>query len=80
MGYICRQAVAQQEQGAEILDINVGIPGANEEELMKKVVAAVRSVSDLPLQIDSSDPAAIEAGLRLAGGRSSIPSTEKKSP
>ncbi|MDD6342013.1 MAG: homocysteine S-methyltransferase family protein, partial [Eubacteriales bacterium] len=78
MGYICRQAVAQQEQGAEILDINVGIPGANEEELMKKVVAAVRSVSDLPLQIDSSDPAAIEAGLRLAGGRSIVNSVNGK--
>lgn len=78
MSYICRQAVAQQEQGAEILDINVGIPGANEEELMKKVVAAVRSVSDLPLQIDSSDPAAIEAGLRLAGGRSIVNSVNGK--
>ncbi len=78
MGYICRQAVAQQEQGAEILDINVGVPGANEEELMKKVVSAVRSVSDLPLQIDSSDPAAIEAGLRLAGGRSVVNSVNGK--
>ena len=78
MGYICRQAVAQQEQGAEILDINVGVPGANEEELMKKVVSAVRSVSDLPLQIDSSDPAAIEAGLRLAGGRSIVNSVNGK--
>lgn len=79
MGYICRARRShQQEQGAEILDINVGVPGSNEEELMKKVVSAVRSVSDLPLQIDSSDPAAIEAGLRLAGGRSIVNSVNGK--
>ena len=77
MGYIAVRRSPSRNR-AEILDINVGVPGANEEELMKKVVSAVRSVSDLPLQIDSSDPAAIEAGLRLAGGRSIVNSVNGK--
>ena len=67
--YIVRQALEQQDAGAEILDINVGLPGINEPEMMVKVVKAVQAVIELPLQIDSSDPAAIEAGLRVANGR-----------
>ena len=63
-GYILAQAVEQQDAGADILDINVGLPGINEPEMMKSVVKEVRSVTTLPLQIDASDPAAIEAGLR----------------
>ena len=69
MGYIMERAVEQQDAGADILDVNVGIPGIDEAEMMEKVVKAIQSVSDLPLQIDASDPAAIEAGLRYANGR-----------
>lgn len=70
--YIMKCAIEQQEAGADILDINVGIPGIDEAEMMTAVVKAVQSVTDLPLQIDSSDPAAIEAGLRAANGRSIV--------
>ena len=69
MNYIMKCAIEQAEAGADILDINVGLPGADETELMEEVVRAVQSVTDLPLQIDSSSPEAIEAGLRAACGR-----------
>lgn len=69
MNYIMKCAIEQTEAGADILDINVGLPGADEVSLMTDVVRAVQSVTDLPLQIDSSDPDAIEAGLRASCGR-----------
>ena len=70
--YIVACAVQQQEAGADILDINVGLPGIDEPRMMAEVVKAVQAVVDLPLQIDSSDPAAIEAGLRAANGRAIV--------
>lgn len=70
--YIMERAIEQAEAGADILDINVGLPGIDEPEMMTQVVRAVQSVVDLPLQIDSSDPAAIEAGLRACTGRAIV--------
>lgn len=64
-----KRAVLQEEAGAEILDINVGVPGIDEPAMMRAVVAAVTGISMLPLQIDSSSPEALEAGLRQAPGR-----------
>ena len=78
MGYILRQAVAQQEDGAQILDVNVGLPGFDEPAMMAKVVKAIQSVCPLPLQIDSSDPDAIEAGLRVYNGRALVNSVNGK--
>lgn len=72
MDYIMAQAVQQEEDGAQILDVNVGLPGLNEAEMMPRVIRAVQSVSTLPIQIDSSDPAAIEAGLRAVNGRAIV--------
>lgn len=72
MGYILERAIEQQDAGADILDVNVGLPGVNEAAMMTKVVKALQSVTDLPLQIDSSDPAAIEAGLRAANGKAIV--------
>ncbi len=72
MNYIMERAVEQADAGAEILDINVGLPETDEPAMMAEVVRAVQSVVSLPLQIDSSDPAAIEAGLRLCSGRAII--------
>ncbi|HWP51432.1 MAG TPA: homocysteine S-methyltransferase family protein [Clostridia bacterium] len=78
MGYILRQAVAQQEDGAQILDVNVGLPGIDEPAMMAKVVKAIQSICPLPLQIDSSDPNAIEAGLRVYNGRAVVNSVNGK--
>jgi 5-methyltetrahydrofolate--homocysteine methyltransferase len=70
---VVRDAKAQVEAGAHILDVNAGVPSAEpsktEPELMVKAVQAVQSVTDVPLCIDSSVPAALIAGLKAAGGR-----------
>ena len=70
--YIMEQAIEQADAGADILDINVGLPGLDEPAMMADVVRAVQSVVSLPLQIDSSDPAAVEAGLRACNGRAIV--------
>lgn len=72
MNYIMERAIEQADAGADILDINVGLPGIEEAEMMTRVVKAVQSVVSLPLQIDSSDPEAIEAGLRACNGRAIV--------
>ncbi len=72
MNYIMERAIEQADAGADILDINVGLPGIDEVAMMVDVVQAVQSVVDLPLQIDSSNPAAIEAGLRVCNGRAIV--------
>ena len=69
MNFIMKCAIDQTQAGAEILDINVGLPGADEVSLMTDVVRSAQSVTDLPLQIDSTKPEVIEAGLRTAVGR-----------
>lgn len=76
--YILTQAIAQQQAGADILDVNVGLPGIDEPRLMAKVVKALQATVDLPLQLDSSDPAALEAGLRAANGKVIINSVNGK--
>ena len=72
IGYILERGMEQQDAGAEILDVNVGLPGIDEKDMMVKVVKALQAVVDLPLQIDSSDPAAIEAGLRAVNGKAIV--------
>jgi 5-methyltetrahydrofolate--homocysteine methyltransferase len=69
MDYLLAQAVAQAEAGADILDVNVGVPGLDEPSLMEKTVRALQAVTDLPLQLDSSNPKALEAGLRVYNGK-----------
>lgn len=72
MDYILNQALQQINGGAHILDVNVGLPDINETIMMQKVVKAVQSITDTPLQIDSSDPSAIEAGLRVYNGKAIV--------
>lgn len=72
LDYILVQAVEQADAGAHILDVNVGLPGIDEPAMMVRVVKAIQSVTDLPLQLDSSDPAALEAGLRVTNGKAII--------
>ena len=78
LDYIVRQAIEQQDAGADILDVNVGLPGMDEAALMRDVVRAVQEAVDLPLQIDSADPAAIEAGLRVYNGKAIVNSVNGK--
>ena len=67
--YIIEQAMKQIEAGAEILDVNVGVPGIDEAALMPLVVKKLQAVTNLPLQIDSSNADAIEAALRVYNGK-----------
>lgn len=69
MDYIIGQGFAQKSQGADILDVNVGLPEIDEPLMMASVVKALQKVIDLPLQIDSSDPIVLEAGLRVYNGK-----------
>ena len=79
--YILRQGIEQAEAGAEILDVNVGLPEIDEPMMMRKVVSELQTITDLPLQIDSSNPEAIEAGLRYYNGKAIVNSVngEQKS-
>lgn len=76
--YIVQRGIEQQDAGADILDVNVGLPGLDEPEMMRRTVKALQAVVDLPLQIDSSDPAAIEAGLRCCSGKAIVNSVNGK--
>lgn len=67
--YILNQAIEQVEAGAEILDVNVGLPGIDEKEMMVKVIKELQAVVDVPLQIDSTIPEVIEAALRVYNGK-----------
>jgi 5-methyltetrahydrofolate--homocysteine methyltransferase len=74
-------AKAQVEAGASILDVNAGVPGADEPELMRQIIQAVRKVTDVPLCIDSPNPITLEAGLAAYDGKALVNSVngEEKS-
>ena len=76
--YILREGIAQEERGAHILDVNVGLPDIDEPELMKEAVGALQSVTNLPLQIDTVDPEAMEAALRIYNGKPMVNSVSGK--
>lgn len=70
--YILKQGISQVEAGAHILDVNVGLPEINEPEMMVNVIKKLQSVTSVPLQIDSSDPVAVELGLRYYNGKAIV--------
>ena len=67
--YACAQAVAQAEAGAQVLDVNVGLPGIDEPAVLEHLVRELQAVTDLPLQLDSTDPQALERALRIYNGK-----------
>ncbi len=69
MDYILREGIAQQDKGAHILDVNVGLPEIDEKKMICSAVRELQVVTDLPLQIDTVDPAAMEAAMRLYNGK-----------
>ncbi len=71
-------AAAQQEQGADILDVNVGLPGIDEPAVLKKAVALIQAVTDLPLQLDSANPKALEEAMRVYNGKPLVNSVSGK--
>ena len=67
--YVLNQAFAQEEAGAQILDVNVGLPDIDEPALLVEVMEALQGVLPLPLQLDTSDPAAMERAMRRYNGK-----------
>lgn len=66
--YICREAVSQEQSGANLLDINTGLPGIDESAAMVTSIRAAQSVSTLPLVLDSANPAVLENAIRIYDG------------
>ena len=76
--YILNEGVRQQEAGAHILDVNVGLPEIDEPAMMLNVVRELQAVSDLPLQIDTVDPVAMEKAMRACNGKPLVNSVNGK--
>ena len=76
--YILNEGVRQQEAGAHILDVNVGLPEIDEPSMMLSVVRELQAVSDLPLQIDTVDPVAMEKAMRACNGKPLVNSVNGK--
>ncbi len=76
--YLVTEALGEEEAGAEILDVNVGLPEIDERETMQRAIEAISAVCDLPLQIDSSDPETLEAAMRVYNGKALVNSVNGK--
>lgn len=76
--YILKEAINQQDAGAHILDVNVGLPDIDEPAMMKEVVEELQSVTSLPLQIDTVDVKALEAAMRIYNGKPMVNSVNGK--
>lgn len=76
--YLINEAIVQQERGADILDVNVGLPELDEPAVLEEVVGKIAAITPLPLQVDSSDPAAVEAAVRSYAGKPIVNSVNGK--
>lgn len=78
MEYLLKEAVSQQEHGAHILDVNVGLPDIDEVSMMKEAIQEIQGVTQLPLQIDTVDPIALKKAMRLYNGKPMVNSVTGK--
>lgn len=78
MDYIFREGVSQTDLGADVLDVNVGLPEINECEIMTNAVTGLQSILNTPLQIDTSDPRVMEKALRIYNGKPMVNSVNGK--
>lgn len=76
--YIMREGVTQQDNGAHVLDVNVGLPEIDEPLMMEEVVRELQSITELPLQLDTSDVKAMERAMRSYNGKALINSVNGK--
>lgn len=76
--YILKEGIGQEDAGADVLDVNVGLPEIDEKEILTHTVKLLQGVTDLPLQIDTSDADAMEAALRVYNGKALINSVNGK--
>ena len=78
MDYLLSEGAAQEDAGAQILDVNVGLPGVDEPAMLERAVCALQGVTGLPLQLDSSDARALERAMRRYNGKPMINSVSAK--
>ena len=78
MDYILKEGISQEEKGVDILDVNVGLPEIDEVNMLTRSVCELQAVTALPLQIDTSDPVAMEQALRRYNGKAMINSVSGK--
>ena len=78
LDYILKEGITQQDKGAHILDVNVGLPDVDEVVMMKEVVRELQSVTSLPLQIDTVDTEAMEQAMRIYNGKPMVNSVSGK--
>ena len=76
--YILQEGLSQADRGVQLLDVNVGLPGIDECEMLTLAVCELQAVLDLPLQIDTADPIAMERALRRYNGKPMINSVSGK--
>ena len=78
MDYIYREGVTQVDAGADVLDVNVGLPEIDEPQMMQNAVSGLQSILNTPLQIDTSDAVAMEKALRIYNGKPMVNSVNGK--
>lgn len=78
ISYILKEALSQQEAGADVLDVNVGLPEIDEKSMLEKVIVELQAVTEIPLQIDTSDFSAMEKAMRIYNGKPLVNSVNGK--
>lgn len=78
IAYIIHQGLEQEKAGAQVLDVNVGLPEIDEKQMMLSVMTELQSVTNLPLQIDTTEPKVMEAALRRYNGKPMVNSVNGK--
>lgn len=78
MEYLLSEGILQADKGVHVLDVNVGVPGIDEAEVMRNTVVSLQAVTDKPLQIDSSNPHALETAMRVYAGKPMVNSVNGK--
>lgn len=76
--YILKEALTQQDKGAHILDVNVGLPDIDEVSLMQEAVTEIQGITNLPLQIDTVNVKALEKAMRIYNGKPMVNSVNGK--
>ncbi|MBQ8546574.1 MAG: homocysteine S-methyltransferase family protein [Clostridia bacterium] len=78
INYLIKEAIGQEEKGANMLDVNVGLPEIDEETVLCQAVKEIQAITTLPLQIDTSNPKALESALRIYNGKALVNSVNGK--
>ena len=78
MDYILREGLSQQDAGADILDVNAGLPDIDEVQMLAKITTELQSITNLPLQLDTADPKALPLAMRIYNGKPMVNSVNGK--